>query len=37
MEEVQTSEVGAKPAPVSLGLSRVTFGYHGNPAIVVLV
>jgi hypothetical protein len=26
MAEVQTSEVDAKPAPVSLGLSRVKFG-----------
>jgi hypothetical protein len=35
MAEVQTSEVGAKPAPVSLGLQRLTFGNNGNQSITV--
>jgi hypothetical protein len=35
MAEVKTSEVDAKPAPVSLGLSRVKFGNRGNRTFVV--
>jgi hypothetical protein len=35
MVELETSEVGAKPAPVSPGLSRVKFGNHGTQTIIV--
>jgi hypothetical protein len=35
MAEVQTSEMGAKLTPVSLGLSTVKFGNHGSQFIVV--
>jgi hypothetical protein len=33
LEDVQTSEMEAKLAPVYLGLSRVKFGNRGNEAI----
>jgi hypothetical protein len=36
MAKVQNSEVDAKPAPVSIGLSRVKFGNHGNQAVAAL-
>jgi hypothetical protein len=35
MADVQTSEVDEKPAPVSLGLSRIKFGNHGKKTIVM--
>jgi hypothetical protein len=35
MVHVQTSEVTAKLAPVSLGLSRIKLGIHGNKLIPV--
>jgi hypothetical protein len=35
MAEAHTIEVDANPAPLSLGLSRVKFGNHGNKIIVV--
>jgi hypothetical protein len=34
MADVQTSEVDAKAAPVSLGLSTVKFGNHVNLTIL---
>jgi hypothetical protein len=35
MAEVQTSTMDAKSAPVSLALSVVNFGNHGNQIIIV--
>jgi hypothetical protein len=35
MAELQTFEVGAKPASVSLGLSRVKFEIDGNHTIIL--
>jgi hypothetical protein len=37
MAEVQTSEVGAKPPPITFGLSKLNFGSHGNQTVEALL